>query len=158
MIPDAIDRFRRAASARDLPAMHALVDWPLSAASVLARVVIGTDPAHQAEVARDGVAAIEGSAAALQPAEARALAELAELIDRREFAPADPEVTAGALAEWVRVPDVAPGPSPGDLATLAAWRARAAEVKEVYRVQSPAGPVLLALAPDGERLVLVTKL
>jgi len=54
--------------------MHTLVDWPLSAASVLARAIVSLDPTHQAGVARDGVAAIHTSVAALQPAEASALA------------------------------------------------------------------------------------
>jgi hypothetical protein len=155
---DVIDRFLRAARARDIATMHALVDWPLSAASLLARAIVDVDPAHRAAVARDGVAAIHASATALQPAEARALTELAELIDRSDVARADAEVTAVALAESVHVPDVESGPADEELATLAQWRARAEDVEEVYRADTPSGSVLLALAPDGERVVVVTKL
>jgi len=158
MSPEVIDRFLRAARARDLAAMHALVDWPLSAASVLARASVNMDPTQRADVARDGIAAIHASVAALQPAEARALAELAELIDRSDVARADAELTAAALAEWVRVPDLESGPAEEDLATLAEWRERAEDVEEVYYAETPLGPVLLALAPDGERVVVVTKL
>jgi hypothetical protein len=158
MPPDVLDRFLRAARARDIAAMHALVDWPLSAAPVLARALLEIDPAHRAAAARDGVAAIRASAAALQPAEARALTELAELIDGSDVARADAAVTAAALAGSVHVPDVESGPADGDQATLAAWRGRAAEVDEMYRAETRLGPVLLALAPDGERVVIVTKL
>jgi hypothetical protein len=158
MPPDVLDRFLRAARVRDIAAMHALVDWPLSAAPVLARALLEIDPAHRAAAARDGVAAIHASAAALQPAEARALTELAELIDRSDATRADAAVTAAALAESVRVPDVDPGPGDEDRATLAAWRRRAAEVEQVYCAETRLGPVLLALAPDGERVVIVTKL
>jgi hypothetical protein len=158
MPADVLDRFLQAARARNIAAMHALVDWPLSAASVLARAIVHTDPAHRAAVARDGVAAIRTSATALQPAEARALTELAELIDRGDVARADAELAAVALAEWVHVPDVEPGPADEDRATLAGWRVRAAGVDEVYCVETPSGSVLLALAPGGERVVVVTKL
>jgi hypothetical protein len=158
MPPDVIDRFLRAARARDLAAMHALVDWPLSAASVLGRAMVDMEPTHRAAAARDGIAAIHASAAALQPAEARALTELAELIDRGDVARADAELTAAALAEWVRVPDVESGPPDEALATLAGWRGRAEDVEEVYCAGTPSGSVLLAVAPGGERVVVVTKL
>jgi hypothetical protein len=158
MAPDVIDRFVRAARARDIAAMHALVDWPLSAAPVLARAMVNMGPMDRAAVARDGVAAIYASAAALQPAETRALTELAELIDRSDVARADAELTAAALAEWVHVPNVESGPAEEELATLAEWRGRAENVEEVYCADTPSGSVLLAVAPDGERVVVVTKL
>jgi len=59
---------------------------------------------------------------------------------------ADAELTAAALAEWVRVPDLESGPAKEDLATLAEWRERAEDVEEVYCAATPFGSVLLALA------------
>ena len=41
---------------------------------------------------------------------------------------------------------------------LAEWHTRAEQIEEVYCARTPFGAVLLALAPGGKRVVVVTKL
>lgn len=149
---DLASRLRDAAAAEDLAALHALVDWELTGAAPLARALTAVDAADRAAVARRGFEELDRGAR--DPDAVRS--KLGDLL--RALVGGDVRPGSAEIAAAVRVPDPPEGLDPEQERRLGELRERAASVQEALVVERPhAAGLPLAVAPDGERVVIVSR-
>jgi len=158
--PLPLQRFLDAGRAGDLTKLHGLIDWGLSTACVIVGALAGVRDRDREQVARAGLADIDQAARSMDRARRVVLGELCKFISQvKDVRRATEDEHKWALAEGVVVAAVPSGLSPATATRLETHRARAARVGEVWVAErGKEAPIWLAITPERDRVVLVSKL
>lgn len=160
MIPKPIQRLIDAGRVTDVDVLHGLIDWPLSTACMVVQAVAGVKLRDREKIAQAGILDIEMSARSLDRQRRTVLTELSKyLVEVRSVRPATAAEAKFALKEGVQFAAPPDGISPMARGKLEIWRARAMRVSQVYAAERPPeASIWLALTPERDRVVLVSKL
>ena len=158
--PMPLTRFLDAGRAGDLAKLHGVIDWGLSTACVIVGALAGLKDRDREQVARAGLSDIDQASRSVDRARKIMLTELCKVITQvTGTRKATAEEAAWALREGVVVAPPPSGLSPGTAQRLDTHRARAARVAEVWVAERGAeAPIWLAITPERDRVVLVSKL
>lgn len=156
--PMPLTRFLDAGRAGDLAKLHGVIDWGLSTACVIVSALGGVKDRDREQVARAGLSDIDQASRSVNRSRKLMLTELCKFITQ-VTGTASAEESTWALREGVVVAPPPNGLSPGTAQRLDTHRARAARVAEVWVAERGAeAPIWLAITPERDRVVLVSKL
>jgi hypothetical protein len=142
-----------AGRAGDVIALHALLDWPLSGAAIIADLG-EVSPRSRVSVLTSGLASLDAAAAGDLEIIGKVVLPLANrLATATDVQPAAPDVRDRFLAR-VRLPEeFVEGPTSEQLERLAALRSRAAEIRDVFVISLADGSLTVAVTPEGRLVV-----
>jgi hypothetical protein len=149
-VPIVVSRFAAAASAGDIAAARALIDYPLSGAARVVRALAGVDPRDRERIAGSGLAELDRAASLLAPPdEVRYVLEqlLRRLAGAIVIRCATSAEQLDAL-DRLLVPDAPRGLSDATKARLDRLRLEVAEVSEIFLISADQRePVAIAVSP-----------
>jgi hypothetical protein len=153
-VPDVLSRAVAAVRAGDADALRRMIDWPLTGAAKTLHSLSATSEDERAENVAIGLAQLDlASTEPLQVANILVVQAglLVQAADIRVAAEWERQEVLAAL----RVPPMPPGLTAHQLARIAALRARAELLADVYVVITPSTWQPYAIASDTGLLVLV---